>query len=214
MTNKQEDKLGMFLKCHLFLQNNASVLAINPAFANGQTLLDDNNTKIIDKDSTATRKLNGFTLAKKEQRKITETHILAVAAACHGYYTTHFDAAQQILSNVNKSELTLAREANILIYADSIFKMATPIVASLLPWGIDNSYLTDLDNNAIAFKTCLKKQNEEKVNSKVAVKEVAALFAANNALLEDLDNQMGVYEFTNEKLYKTWKLSRAINNSG
>ena len=213
MTKKQTDKFGMFLKCHLFLQSNAAELAANAAFASGQAILDSNNTNIVDKDSTATRKLQGFTATKKEQRKATETIILAVAAACYGYYTTHFDAVKQTLAKLNKSELALARDADVLVYADSTIKMATPIVASLLPWGIGNSNLTDLINSTAAFATWLKKPKEEKINSKVAAKEVVDLFVANNTLLEDLDKQMAVYEFTNEKLYISWKLSRAIDDS-
>src|SRR4051794_20876301 len=133
MDSKQEDKLGMFIKCRLYFQKNASALSTNPAFASIEGDLEDKINQIVDADSYATRDLTGFTETKNNQRGELEKIILTAAAACRGYYTSNADASKKQQVTLVKSAVEGARDADLLMISDKIADIAEPIAADLSP---------------------------------------------------------------------------------
>lgn len=210
----QEDKLGMFIKCKLYLQNNAATLAINPAIAVLATSLDTTINAIVDADSTATRDLTGYTQNKAEVRTQLETAILTVAAACRGYYTTNANTAKKQLVSLVKTDLYNSRDADVLVISDRILDVATPLSAQLAPWGVNAATITSLNSLTNSFKDWVQKPRTEQINSQVAGEQVGTLFGNADVVLGNADDQMAIYQYTNEPLYSGWVLSRAIDNSG
>jgi hypothetical protein len=214
MNASKEDKLGMFVKCQLYLSSNAATLAINPFFATTVTSIDANITAIVDADSTATRNLTGFTTSKGNSRSDAETSILTIGAACRGYYTTHADTAKKMLATFTKTDVLSSRDADLLVIADRVLDIALPIKALLAPWGVTAVMVTDLNTKINAFRDWLQKPRSEQINSQVAGTTVDTLFNTTDALLASCDDQMAVFEYTNAPLYLGWQLSRAIDDSG
>lgn len=214
MDSRQEDKLGMAIKTNLFLTANAAAVAANAIIATGNATLKTAIDNIINADSTATRNLTGFTQTKEQKRVNLEKSVLTVAAASLGYYTTNEDLSKQALVRFSKSDIERSRDADLLVIADQVSDIATPIIASLAPWGVVAANLTSLTADTTAFKDWIKKPRVEQINSQVAGGQVDGFFDTVDDVLGKLDNQMAVYQFTNESLYNGYSLSRSVDDSG
>jgi len=214
MNSQQEDKLGMFVKCQLYLTNNAAALAANPFFTGADTQIETNVTAIVDADSTATRDLTGFTASKGLSRSSAETAILTVAAASRGYYTTNADASKKKMVTFTKTNIEGSRDADLLILADQVLDVALPIKTLLAPWGVTAIMVDNLSAKVADFRVKLQSPRSEQINSQVAGSTVDTLFTKTDEFLDVCDDQMAVYEYTNPPLYQGWQLSRAIDDSG
>jgi len=64
------------------------------------------------------------------------------------------------------------------------------------------------------YRDWLQKPRSEQIKSQVAGLLVDTLFANTNTLLNGLDDQAAVFQFTNSSLYNAYILSRALDDSG
>lgn len=215
MDSQQEDKIGMFMKSDSFLTDNATTLAVNPAFGTIQTKLAANIEAIVQADSTATRNLAGLTIAKGEKRELLDKAILTIAAACRGYYTTNHDPYQKSLVTITPTQVLRTRDADIIVLADKIHDVANPIKNALTPWNVTDADVDGLLTLVNAYRPTVIKRSREQDRSEVAGTQVDVFFADTDKLLrEECDDHMAVYEFTNNALFLEYKLARAIDDSG
>lgn len=214
MNASQEDILGMFIKCKVYLTDNHVKLAGNPFFADAETKLDENITAIILADSIATRNLKGFTTGKGISRKDLELLVLTVAGACRGYYTTHNDPAKKALIKFTRTFVEGRRDGDLLVVAATVLSVAQPIKASLAPWDVTSAMVDDLSTKTNDYRDMLQAPRTEQIKSQVAGRDVDELYSDTMDLLHDADDQFAVYEFTSPALYNGWQLSRAIDDSG
>lgn len=214
MDSSQEDKLGMFIKCKVYLTDNHVKLAMNPFFAAAEITLDANITAIIAADSIATRNLTGFTTGKGITQADLKLAILTIAAAGRGYYTTHKDAGKKALVRFVKSDLDKLRDSDLLVASATVHTVVDPIKANLAPWDVTSAMVDDLPVKTDAYRANLQSPRTEQINSQVAGKTVDELYNDTMNLLHDADDHFAVFEFTSPALFSGWQLSRAIDDSG
>lgn len=214
MNAAKEDRLGMFIKCLVYLTINNVKLAANTFFAALATKLNDNINAIIAADSIATRNLTGFTTGKGISRGDLEILLLTIAAACRGYYTTHPDAGKKGLVKFFKTDITGCRDGDLLIFAAQVATVAEPIKANLVPWGVTDEMVDDLQTKTDAYRAKLQSPRTEQIQSQVAGSTVGELFDDTNAALADGDDQFAVFEYTAPALFEGWQLSRGVDDSG
>lgn len=215
MDSKQEDKFGMFLKVDSFLGDHATDLSVNIAFADIKIRLAALIEKAVQADSTATRNLTGLNTDKKEKRKNLEIAILTIAAACRGYYTTNHDPYKKALVKLTPTDVFRMRDTELIKQADQVHDVADPIKANLTPWVVADTDVDDLLTLVNTYRPALVKGTRETDISGVAGTQVDVIFADIDKLLrEEADDQMAVYEFTNNPLFLEYKLARAIDDSG
>ncbi len=214
MDSTQEDRFGMLIKMELFLSNNAATLAINPDIAIIQGGIVQNNTDIIQADSTATRNLTGITLDKNQYRTNVENSLLTVAGAARGYYTTNSDLSKKRMVTFVKTDITRLRDSDVIIKADQVHDVADPIKTSLAAWGVADTDVDALPTHVATYRQWLQKPASERNISTVAGINVDKEFEDSDELLGNLDDHMSVYEYTNNLLFQNYRLSRAIDDSG
>ncbi|MCG3167430.1 MAG: hypothetical protein POELPBGB_03222 [Bacteroidia bacterium] len=214
MNSKQEDKFGMFVKTELFLLDNAATLSVNPAIVTLQGLLTGNINDIIQADSTATRNLTGVTQDKNQYRSAVELSMLTIAGAARGYYTTNPDLSKKRMVTFTKTDVALLRDSDVIVKADQVHDIADPIKTLLTPWGVMEADVINLPLVVNTYRQWLQKPAQERNISTVAGINVDKEFADTEKVLSDLDDQLAVLEYTNNLLYLSYKLSRAIDDSG
>jgi hypothetical protein len=114
----------------------------------------------------------------------------------------------RLLTNISKTELLQAREADYLNRVDATYKNALPLTAKLEKWGVTAADIEKLNTKAASFagrsstmrnKTAVTKQASTEIKENVA--------ALNNYLRDDVDALLEPFKALNPTLYGQYKVS-------
>jgi hypothetical protein len=215
MDSHKEDRYSMFLKVDLFLQNNATDLAFNPAIATSQTTLHSYISLIAQADSTATRDITGFTAAKNQHRADQIEQFKLVRAALMGYYTTSPDIKVKEIIDYEDSEIDKFRDSELYMKTDQVLDIALPIKTMLVPFGATAAQVDALDTLNNAWQALEPIGRLEEAVNKASAKDVGRYFDKTFKLLDDtLDSYLKVVQYNNPNLYDQYLTARMIDDSG
>jgi hypothetical protein len=215
MNSAQEDHYGMYLKVDLFLTGNAGDLAYNPAIATTRTVLNSFINLIAQADSTATRDITGFTLAKNTHRKEQIANFKLIKAALVGYFIANPDIKSKTIIDFTNSEIDKFRDAELYMKTDQVLDLALPVKALLVPYGVAGAQVDALETLNNAWQALEPIGRKEEGVNKAAGEDVDRYMVQITDLLKNtLDGYMEVVEFNNPNLFSQYLTARMIDDTG
>ncbi len=215
MNSAQEDHYGMYLKVDLFLTSNALALAYNPAIATTRTVLNSFINLIAQADSTATRDITGFTLAKNTHRKEQIANFKLIKAALVGYFIANPDIKSKTIIDFTNSDIDKFRDAELYMKTDQVLDLALPIKALLVPYGVTGAQVDALETLNNAWQALEPIGRKEEGVNKAAGQDVDRYMVQVTELLKNtLDGYMEVVEFNNPNLFSQYQTARMIDDTG
>lgn len=215
MTSEQEDKYGMYLKVDLFLVTYATELGFNPNIALSRTALNTLINAIAQADSTATRDISGYTVAKNQHRLQQIDMFKKVRAGMMGYLTGNPDVKKRMIVDFSDSEIDKFRDAELYMKTDQVLDIALPVKALLVPYGVAAADVDSLDTLNAAWLLTEPTSRQEIGVNKAARKDVSRFMQQADLLLNDtLDNYLKVVQYNNPNLYDQYLTARMIDDSG
>ncbi|MES2621659.1 MAG: hypothetical protein V4615_12480 [Bacteroidota bacterium] len=215
MNSKQEDRYGMFLKVDFYLVAQALLLAFNPAIATTRTVLNSLINAIAQADSTATRNITGFTVAKNEHREAQLALFKKVRAGLMAYFTADPDPKKKLVIKFTDSAIDDFRDPEIYIKTDQLLDLALPVKALLVPSGVTEAEVDSLKTLNDAWPAMEPLGRMEEAVNKASRKDVSLLIEQTDTLLDKtLDSYMKVVQYNNANLYNQYQTARMIDDSG
>lgn len=215
MDSSQEDHYGMYLKVDFFLVARATDLAFNPAIATTRTSLNTLINSIAQADSTATRNITGYTIAKNEHREAQLTQFKLVRAALMGYFTANPDIRKKKLIDFNDSDIDRFRNDELYAKTDQLLDVALPVKALLVPFGVAAADVDALNTMNDAWNMIEPSNRMEQAVNIAALKDVNILMPKVEDLLHNtLDSYLKVVQYTNPNIYSQYQTARMIDDSG
>lgn len=215
MNSKQEDRYGMFLKVDFYLVAQALLLAFNPAIAATRTVLNSLINAIAQADSTATRDISGFTVAKNEHRTSLLQLFKKVRAGLMAYYTNDPDPKKKLIIDFTDTAIDNFRDPEIYIKTDQLLDLALPIKALLVSSGVTEAEVDSLKTLNDAWPAMEPLGRMEEAVNKASRKDVSLFIEQTDNLLDKtLDSYMKVVQYNNPNLYSQYQTARMIDDSG
>lgn len=215
MNSAQEDHYGMYLKVDLYLVTYATDLAFNPAIATTRTSLNSLINLIAQADSTATRDITGFTLAKNQHREQLITEFKRIRSAMIGYLIANPDIKKKMIVDFENSEIDKFTDPELYMKTDQVLDLALPVKALLVPYGVTGAQVDALNALNELWPSMEPLGRLEEGVNKAARKDVSAYMEQTNALLKNvLDGYLKIVESNNPNLYDQYLTARMIDDSG
>lgn len=216
MNDKQEAKVGMYLKVQQFLAEKLAVLAaLFSIITDYKTDLDGLLADIFEADALATADTTGYTEAKQIKRDEMTTLALRISGGGAAYYKTLGDTGSQGEIYFTKTEFVSAHDRVAYAQAMQVHRLASLAGAALAPHGITAADITNLNLKAQQYLAILELP-KRKVSAKAAQgKKVDALMADTDDFLnETLDAQMRVLKGTADNdLFDEYEGNRGIDDN-
>ena len=172
MTKDQEAFLGMALKVKNFNAKNATSMTAVPAVAGFYTQLNTLITQLITADAGSRADLTGFALSKSVKRTTLETLSLKISNAIGSYALVNNDPVLQKRADFPTSKWYSCSEEELVTQATILKNLATPLSATLAPFGATAADVTGLGTALTAFTDAIsdptlaidqRKEDNEKV---------------------------------------------------
>lgn len=213
MESRLENKLGMFQKVLLFLNDNqttlSNLLSVIPALTN-QISTQINNILTITSETAID--LRGYTIVKADSRKKLEMLTLKVARAISSYASLSNNSILKEKANYTKSDFERAREHELYTLSTIIYEIATPIQAQLTNLLVTANDINDLNIQKEDFLSQLRVPKEMISIRKTYTEYIKTLITETSSLIsEQLDIYMSNLSFDYALLYEQYKSSRSID---
>lgn len=215
MENNLENKLSMYQKVQGFLTLNASSMTSLPIVATLKTQLDTKVNAILSVASKAGADLTGFTVDKQLKRDDlkTKTLKLSTAIVAHSAITGNFKLLEKC--DETSAMIDKMRDNDFYTYAQLIISEATPIMASLTPYGVVAADLTAATTSATTYLSVIQAPRVQINERSRALEDINDLFEDMDKFLrEKLDQVMKLYVVQNPSLYTGYQGSRSIDETG
>lgn len=210
MTNRQNNKLEMLMSVNNFFTENNAVFIPFPHFPPLINALKDVVDNIFEQSGLSTENITGYTEQKNMYRSKLEMSCGKVGKALLAYFTNTGLTSPLEADDYLPSAVSSAADSDLYVAARQLHLHADPVKTLLAPY---NCSAADVDALSAAAETFLPEikvaRNKRRERSRT-VKKLAQLFRDADALLQNADNYLAVYQFTNQKLYTAYKLSRKI----
>ena len=214
MDNVQESYFGMFLRCKIFLTDNAAAFSTHPTIPGIKTRLDTYVADIIAKDAASS--LGSLSTASKEAAEIDlETKTLKAARAGASYFRSLGTAGAENLDavTVTDSEVKYGNGDKLIAIAKRIFDRTDPVKALLAPHGAAAADITAVQT-ALDLFTLLERRPEYQIDEarKAGVEVDMNINLARTMLDTELDIYMGPFEFSNNPLFLLYEFCRELTD--
>lgn len=215
MTKDQEAFFGMVLKVKNFNAKNATSMTAVPAVAGFYTQLNTLITQLVTADVGSRADLTGYALSKSVKRTTLETLSLKISNAISSYAVVNNDAVLQKRADFPSSKWYLCSEEELVTQANIVKNLATPLSATLAPFGATAADVTALGTALTAFTDAIsdptlaidqRKEDNEKV--------VESIDQIRTLLTDKLDVLMRSFEVNNPSLFALYRSARAIDTNG
>lgn len=216
MTNRNEDKLSMYEKVQLFLNNHISTLS--SIIANTAVAKTDFDQKIQDLMNTiasAGMQTTGYTQIKENARLQLETSLLKIMRGLKAVAIDNNYLDLKAKSAYTRTDVERMRDSEIYTTTLRILDLTQTYQTQLTNYAITSINLQDLKNYNNAFFAVIQLP-KDKIGERASYNQLIELqMASVDALLKErLDVYMDLIEFDFPQLYAQYKSARAIDTSG
>lgn len=167
----------------------------------------------LDNDAIATQDNTGVAETKNIERE----ELVKDARECLNFLVKHYTtlADREMLRKIdyNKSELENADNTIMEESANRINEFATPVMAALILIGYTALKKTAFDAKLVDFRNIKGKPKAAKVDSSSKVVEVALNLDEADAILDLLDVEINLIQFSHDELYRAYYIVRKIDDS-
>lgn len=213
MNATQENKVSMFFKVRIFFAENLGTLGA--IIAQLITYVADFNNKVDEiqtYDTEATENLVGHTIQKQDYKNTMRDLTLIVSNGVKAYSLAQGDKVTAFKYSINKSDIDSARDTNALYACERIYTYAQTIAASLIPFGVPASKMTDLQAAVNNFKSILQDPKDERAESAAAGNKVDKAIKEAEEILTVIDSLMATQAIDNDFLYLHYLNTRKIDD--
>lgn len=213
MNANQENKVSMFFKVRIFFAENLGTLGA--LVAQLITYVADFNNKVDEiqqYDTEATENLVGHTVQKQDYKNTMRDLTLIVSNGVKAYSLSQGDKVTAFKYSINKSDIDSARDTNALYACERIYNYAQTIAASLIPFGVPASKITDLQAAVNNFKSILQDPKDERAESTAAGNKVDIAIKEADEILVVIDSLMATQAIDNDFLYLHYLNTRKIDD--
>jgi hypothetical protein len=180
MNDKQENKLGMFIRLESRLDNNLTIVNTKPALVTAHTSLKNQISNIRATDLIATNIITGVAQDKKALRQqLNETcFLLSSTLAAYAGNTNNNTLYQEVYLPV--SSIELMRDDQISTYAQLLHDRANTHVANLADYGITPASVSDFQALINSYTATSQKPRTAISDRKTAVANLKTQFTDTN----------------------------------
>ena len=216
MTDREENYLSMMQKVVLFLDRYAARLADVPSVAVAHTELKLLITNLFEQASIGTSNLTGYASQKKRLRNGLQQLTHRVSYALVSYAFDQGLGALEREFTIAPSVLGKLRGNDLYTFSKRVYMAANEATmpANLAAYRVTPALLTDMNNHLTDYFAALSRPVEKRRQRKAANQEVKTYFGEARLLLtKRLDRYLSLYRYSDEKMYRAYIASRAINHT-
>ena len=215
MTDRQENKLSMYLATNAVLGANNTTWAGVPAFVISQGLFNDKISAISKARQIQETETTGVTEDKAQAREAAVVKATVVAAGVFAYASFEDNNTLKEQVNYSPSELRRSRDTILADRLRLIFNTANDNAAAILDYGISAADLIELDDLTTAYEELLQSPRQAIGERSTAKQELEQLFTDGDKILkEQIDKLMELYRTTEVTFYNKYKSARVIIDLG
>ncbi len=214
MNDYNENYLSMSQKVQGYLSLHSADTAGIVAVATLKTQLDGLVNAILATASRVNTDNSGYTVDKQVKRDDLKAKTLKISGALVAYsaMTPGYKTSAKIDETPNA--IDLMRDNDVYTYSRLVVSEATPVMASLTPFGVAAADLTALNTSATAYLANIQSPRVQIAERSKAGDELETQFDALATFLKDkLDAVMGVYISSNPSLYEGYLSARSIDDT-
>jgi len=214
MTNRQENKLSMFMVVRDYLNKNTAATATLPNFNGFFTQLADGIVNIHNIREQQELDKKGLAIGKQKVKSALITLALDISRKTLAY--AEFVNDSQLFNEVNYSEHDLTRCADTILYdrARIIRDLADAHAAALLPYGVTAVNLVDLQTLLDAYNSAIPKPRIGVADKKQATDQLAAWIKQVDDALSHIDVLTEVVRLSQPLFYSGYQTARMIVDNG
>lgn len=216
MNNRDEDKLSMYEKVQLFLNNHIG--DITPIIPNTSVAKADFDQKIQDLMFTianAGMQTTGYTQIKENARQQLERNVLRIIRSLKAVAIDNNYLDLKAKSDYSRTAVERLRDSEIYTTTLRIYDLATNYQVQLSNYAITPTIIADLKSYNDAFFAVIQLP-KDKIGERASYNQLIELQMGEvDTILKDrLDTYMDLMEFDYPQLYIQYKSARSIDNSG
>jgi hypothetical protein len=210
MNTKQESKLRMYLAVRDFLVPNEAITKELPEFTPRFTNFQSNIKQIQLIAETQKDVKTGLAKDKKDLKNNLIT--LAADNSRKVYAFADNTNNMALMDEVNFSLSDLGRKTDVALkdYAEILYKKAEANIGSLATYGITPETQKILSGLILAYDASLAKPRVGISEKSQATKELGVLFNSSDAILEKMDNILGIVRLTQVNFSNGYKSVRKL----
>ncbi len=215
MTKNNESFFSMALKVRNFGRINSTVLNAIPGVSVIMPQLNVLINSLILTDTGSRTDLTGVALTKQNTRKLLETAALRFSNVLSAVAVNNNDLVLQKKADYPSSKWYLCSEDELISNATIVRNLATPIIATLAPYGILAADLTGFTTTLNSFTDSVSDPSLAIDQRKSDNENIPLIIDKIRTLLNDkLDVLVRTIEVSNPNMYNLYLSARAIDTNG
>lgn len=215
MEDTLENKLGMYQKTQGWFVLHAAETAGIAAVATVKAEFDSKVNSILLKASAASADITGYTVLKQAKREVMETAIMKISVGVVFY--ANMNGLPQLSEKCDEtsSAMKAMRDDSIYSYAQVVIQESTPVMASLVPYGVVAADLTAATLAASEFLKVIQEPHSQINERGRTLDQLKELFDETDAfLIKKLDPAINLFKVTNPDLVDSYLGARTIDDTG
>ncbi|MBY0426546.1 MAG: carboxypeptidase-like regulatory domain-containing protein [Cytophagales bacterium] len=211
MTDKQENKLSMFYAVIKIVEKFTAVWTSNVPFSTGFSIFKSKVASIEANRNTQVASKEGTTKDKEAKKSALVKKAFFICSRLKSLAINTGNTELGGAVNFSKTDFSKLRDTDLVGLVTNILARANANAAALVPYSVPAALITDLSTALTAYSGVISAPRSATVASKAATENLLTLFEdAMNALTERMDNDILVFESTNQDFYDQYFASRKI----
>lgn len=215
MENNLENRLSMYQKVQFYLNNHASETASIPVIATLEADLEDKVNSVLALASIADTDITGYTVDKQLKRNDLTIKIPKLSSAIVAHASMNSDKILVEKCDETFNSMGHMRDNDLYTFGQLIINEATPIITSLVPYGVVAGDLTAANDASVIYLDAIQSPRGQINERNKALTDLVTAMKSTDELVKDkLDKVMGVFQATNTSLYNGYLGARSIDGTG
>lgn len=215
MKDTLENKLSMYQKLQGFMELHATETSSIPSLVTLQNSFNTNVSAILSLSALAHADITGYTVEKQLKRSALKNNIITLSTAivAHAAMTDNYALLEKC--DESPSAVDAMRDNDFYTYSQLVINAATPIMASLAPFGITATHLTTATAASEVYLANIQTPKIQINERSRSNSDIEALFEETDNLLKNkLDKVMKIFIVSNVSLYNGYSGARGIDQTG
>ncbi len=211
MNARNEAKLSMYNAVITHAEANTTITATVPAFATQVTTLRSIYNDIVDAVQNETKAITGVAMDKTQVRQIATDLALQVSAAVFSYAAATSNNTLKEQVNFTATGFKKMRDEMVVPNCNNIHNIATTHLASLAPYGLTTTVLSDLADATQAYADIIATPRNavaQRTSYSEAIKNL--MKDADSLLKLQMDKVALQFKINNPEFYNAYKQNRII----
>ncbi len=213
MKNAEKNKLNMYGEALAVMDANSAVYADTPIVGETLESFRGKTTEIKQIDSDFFSRTKAETLRKEIAEEKLTAGIVKLASALFVLGNKTGNTDLMINAKVTRTNLQNMRDIELVDKSEDILAFGNQHKAELVPYGINDEFLTSVQGHYTEFNSALNNRSDERAESIAAREKLTRLFdEADRMLKNELDPLIEIYCDINPDFCNAYKAARVIKD--